>query len=77
MVWMVMAVLGGCTSNKEPVEGASCPEGGRSCDSGNSPFVCGSAGVWEKAPLYCVCAEDTEADEDEFGDVQCAVVASR
>jgi hypothetical protein len=75
MLWMVLALLGGCAENKEPVEGASCNGNERRCDSGNTPFVCGDAEVWEIAPQYCVCVAD--ADEDGFGEVQCAVVAQR
>jgi hypothetical protein len=74
MSWILIAFALGCSGANEPVEGAKCNGNERSCDSGNTPFVCGDAGVWEVAPAYCVCVAD--ANDDQLGEVQCAEVAS-
>jgi hypothetical protein len=72
MVWVLLGLLAACGGAKEPIEGAACNGNERRCDSGNTPYQC-DAGVWANAPPYCVCVAD--ADDDGFGEVQCAAVA--
>jgi hypothetical protein len=72
MVWVLLGLLAGCGGAKEPIKGASCNGNERRCDTGNTAFVC-DGDVWTVAPPYCVCVAD--ADDDGFGEVQCAAVA--
>jgi hypothetical protein len=76
MVFWILAALVGCDLvGREPVEGGNCTGNERRCDAGNNPFECGDDGKWAEAQPYCVCVAD--ADEDGYGEVQCAAVAVR